>query len=535
MTRIDKIMIVFCFFVFSSINTQAKTNNYIQFDGLVIDSVIIENRNIYDLSEDKYDNFLFRTANKLHLKTKQSIIKQELLFDSGDKFNSQLASETERNLRQNLIIYDAYLLITKNTQNKLIIRVVTVDQWSLIGSLNFKRESNLNSFNILVEERNFLGFNRLLSLNYFSEPIEKDYLNISFLERRLFFQPLRLSWFYSNSNVNKTNQFAISHPYYNLQQSYTYSLNFGFSENILTQYYDDIQIARTKFDSDYFGLNFAYRFGSYDKKIKFSGSYNYKNKMVLYQQIIEGAGDLVDNVFDSLTHGIGFGVNLNTYNYLKLKQVDGYSYVEDFNVGYQASLFLIRKYNREFKQVNENRIITTVGYSGFEKKNLYSLYVRNSVWVRQGNRIRNFSQLKLSWYNINSKYMTFILRGRYDYNWSQDNSDILILSGITDLRGYPKYYKTGNKRIVFNFETRFFLGLELLSVNIGTALFSDVGMVWKYGKKILISDFKSNLGAGLRFYPERVSNNSVVRLDFSYSKEFDWSVSINSHHYFNAL
>jgi len=533
--RRSKMKIVLLLICSTYLCAQVEANDYQQYDGFVIDSVIIENKNIYDLSEDKFDNFLFKTANKLHLKTKKNIIRQELLLFSGDNFDSRLALETERNLRQNLIIYDAYLLIKKNSDNKLVIRVVTVDQWSFIGSFNFKREGNLNSFNVLVEERNFLGLNKFLSLNYFSESIEKDYINLTFLEKRLFYQPLRFLWFYSNSRTNQTNQVIVSHPYYNLLQSYSYSFNFGFSETITKQYYDSLEIAEAKINSDYFGFGFGYRFGSYDKKMKISGVYDYRNNKVIEQNVMQGFNDSIEIFQDSIIHRFGFGVSFNTYNFMKLQQVDGYGYVEDFNIGYQASLFLFRKYDSDFEQVDENEISMVAGFSGFRENNLYSLVMNNSVWLRNGKKIRNYSKVKLSWYNINLDYVTFVFRGRYDYNWSINNSDNLILSGISNLRGYPKYYKTGNKKIVLNHETRFFTGLEILSVNLGVALFTDIGNVWKCGEKVSMSDFKSNIGVGLRFYPERVSNNSVVRMDFSYSKEFDWSVSINSNHYFDAL
>ena len=79
----NKTMIVLLLFCLTSTYTQAETNNYEQFDGFVIDSVLIENKNIYDLSDDKFDNFIFKTANKLHLKTKKKYYQTGITFHPG--------------------------------------------------------------------------------------------------------------------------------------------------------------------------------------------------------------------------------------------------------------------------------------------------------------------------------------------------------------------------------------------------------------------------------------------------------------------
>ena len=56
----------------------------IKYDGLLIDSVEIENRNIFDTNVKGYDNFIFRTANKLHVKTQKKVLAREFLLKKGD-------------------------------------------------------------------------------------------------------------------------------------------------------------------------------------------------------------------------------------------------------------------------------------------------------------------------------------------------------------------------------------------------------------------------------------------------------------------
>ena len=53
-------------------------------EGRLIDSIIIDNRNIYNTDDPRYSGLLFRLANGLHIVTKENIIRHELLFTVGD-------------------------------------------------------------------------------------------------------------------------------------------------------------------------------------------------------------------------------------------------------------------------------------------------------------------------------------------------------------------------------------------------------------------------------------------------------------------
>ena len=55
-------------------------------DPQTIDSIIIENRNIFD-REDAAPDWVARLASKLHMRTRQSDIRQRLLLNRGDPFD----------------------------------------------------------------------------------------------------------------------------------------------------------------------------------------------------------------------------------------------------------------------------------------------------------------------------------------------------------------------------------------------------------------------------------------------------------------
>src|SRR5437870_12703143 len=83
-------------------------------DPQVIDTIIIENRNIFD-REDAAPDWVARLANKLHMRTRQWVIRKRLLLNRGDPFDLARVEESERALR-NLGVFRQ-------------VRVDTVRQW----------------------------------------------------------------------------------------------------------------------------------------------------------------------------------------------------------------------------------------------------------------------------------------------------------------------------------------------------------------------------------------------------------------------
>ena len=58
--------------------------------GAVIGEVFIDNQNIFDLEDPEENKQLYRLANKLHIRTQPKVIRQQLLFKSGDLYSQRL-------------------------------------------------------------------------------------------------------------------------------------------------------------------------------------------------------------------------------------------------------------------------------------------------------------------------------------------------------------------------------------------------------------------------------------------------------------
>lgn len=103
--------------------------------------------------------------NKFHVSTKKQIIKENILFESGDKVDPFKLADNERILRQFRTIRDAKIYLSPSTEDPEVVDVIVVTQdvISIGAALSATTPDN---FTIDLYDRNILGFARDLQLTY---------------------------------------------------------------------------------------------------------------------------------------------------------------------------------------------------------------------------------------------------------------------------------------------------------------------------------------------------------------------------------
>jgi len=98
---------------------------------VVIGDIILEKADVFDLSDPKENNALYRLANRFHIITRDSVIEQQLLFAPGEPFSKRRVEETERILRRNTYFYDASITPVNREDGTVDLQVNTRDVWTL--------------------------------------------------------------------------------------------------------------------------------------------------------------------------------------------------------------------------------------------------------------------------------------------------------------------------------------------------------------------------------------------------------------------
>ena len=138
-----------------TIKNNLPFNRYAGFFIRQIHIVSLElNQDINDTTSRRR-NFFINIANKLHRKTREQNIRNNLFFSKGDKIYPYLLADNERHLREQPYLQDARIsLATVAFNDSIDVYVYTKDVFSIGGSLNI---SGTNNFDAELRDENFLG------------------------------------------------------------------------------------------------------------------------------------------------------------------------------------------------------------------------------------------------------------------------------------------------------------------------------------------------------------------------------------------
>jgi len=134
----------------------------------VVDTIVIVTRNVFGPGEAAA-NMAFRAANSLHVTTRASVVRRELLFHAGEPYDSALVAETERNLRR-LGIFRDVTIDSARVGSRLAVVVQTADGWTTQLQLAAHSTGGTFSWSAGVAEKNLLGTATRAGASYRDEP-----------------------------------------------------------------------------------------------------------------------------------------------------------------------------------------------------------------------------------------------------------------------------------------------------------------------------------------------------------------------------
>jgi len=490
----------------------------------VVDSIYIENRNIYDADSAHYDFWLFQLANKLHIKTKKYVIKRELLLRKGDVFSRDLAEESARNLRALPFLWEARARLVKTPSGRNILHVTTADSWTLLGGISLNRSAGETVYHVRAEEQNFLGTGQYLSFHYYFRDTLEDYGQFTYLERRLLGSRYYFQAYHDGNPEIGMTSFSLGLPFYSLNSQFSGRFDYIDRDRRRDYYENGRIIAQHKEEGSQFVFNGAYRFGTYNNKVRLGIELAYKD-MEIVDKIYLGGHDRVTLPDDSLLYAVIPKMGIHNYQYVQATHIDNFRKIEDILFLNGAEMRIGRYFDRDGDKLYDYTGFTA-NFSKYYKGNMFFLKFSRNYWINGGRHFRKGTNVSIRYYNNNTLWLTPILYVSYDNNWREDNTASLYLGENNGLRGYPRNYTTGDKRIKGNIEYRFFPGIEILSADVGAVHFWDFGKAWKRDSDLKLEDILWSVGFGLRIGLERISHAKILRFDLAYAGQIkDWQLS----------
>lgn len=478
-------------------------------DNLIVGVITINNQNVFNLKNPKEQAFGHRLANKIHIKTKPRVIKNQLLFQTGDKFQHFKLAETERKLRAQRYIKDANVEAFEVCGNKVNIHIKTSDNWSLTPSLSASRAGGNNRSGIKIQEHNLFGLGKSLSLSY-KKGVERSSKLLAYEDHQLFGSHKTLVLGYQNNSDGKGYDVNLNQPYFELESKSSW----GISAHNLKQentLYDKAETSnkittREKNYSIFYGWSAKHQKDSVTR-FKVGWAFN-KTKYLK-----------ADNPIGSLPFAIQESYPWFEYTQLDEKYIKKINFktmgkIEDVALGKRLSIglgLLLKDFSSDSNQLK----LSSKYSKGFELNShlLGFISLDASTYLGRGNLQGETISIKGEIDHFKPSGNDIRLATSFQFSNNQKPHKQLFLGGDSGLRGYPHAFQTGNKLALVQAEKRFhFNWYPFHLAKFGAVAFADAGTVWGNGNK---AKLLANIGVGLRMIPTRSSSSKTLHLDLA--------------------
>lgn len=144
----------------------------------IVSSVFVDNHSIFDTRDPALDDrfgWAYRLANTLHFRTREDVIRREILFEPGDCYDPIVLEESERLLRGHDFISRVDVFAIPQPDGSYHVVVDTQDEWSTQIDLRVRMEDGPSFEGGRLRELNVLGTGRALELVYLRRDANREY------------------------------------------------------------------------------------------------------------------------------------------------------------------------------------------------------------------------------------------------------------------------------------------------------------------------------------------------------------------------
>jgi len=484
--------------------------------GAVFGDIQIDNKDVFDKKDPKDNKALFRLADKLHIKTRRSVIRHQLLFRSGDRYSRHAMEESARILRSDRYFYDATVEPIRYHDGKVDVLVTTRDVWTLDPGFNFGRSGGTNSTGVSLQELNILGTGSAVGIGHKSA-VDRSESSISFANDHAFGTWTAVNLNYAELSDGSMRQAIINSPFYSLETHYAGGV-VAQSIDQSDHLYDRGEVVDQFHDHAVFAQAYAgWSAGLIDGWVRrWSVGYTYDERRFSPDTTWTGPTVLPgDRTFSY--PWIRF--DLVQDHYVTLENRDQIGRIEDFSLGTyvtaqlgwadaamgssrSAALFMLAAGRGAMPSTHTTLLMTSV-FTGRVEDGI----LRNGVL-----------DAAIRYYVQQSKNWLFFTTVHAANGWRLDLENQLLLGGDNGLRGYPLRYQDGAGRALFTLEERYFTDWYPFRLfRVGAAVFADAGQTWGNAPLAQPSlGLLEDAGFGLRFGNARSGFGNVVHLDVAF-------------------
>ena len=457
--------------------------------------------------------WLYRVANTLHARTRERVIRRELLFAPGDPLDPELLAQTERNLRALPFLRDARVEISPvdgggdGHAEAVTVTVLTWDAWSTSPRIDFARVDNRFVWELGASEKNLLGVGKEVLVSH-RRDIDRAANYFVYRDRQFVGSRLSLTAGVTDQTDGGAGSLALERPFFSPADPWSFALRGGAFERDDRLFGDGEEVGRLRHVARWADVELA--------------------KAVIRRPTqafrVHFAYRLREDHVASLLRDFSIlevGVSSRQQRFVELTHVSRFETPEDFNLGAQSTaafgistpqlgaedgtvLFFSAGYSRGFLFGPEHLLIGTVGAQGRR---------------RHGSFQNVLTEARLRYLRKHTTRHALVGSLAYRHGGNLDREVQLLLGAQSGLRGYPIRQFAGTRSLLLTAEERWFVADDIGQlVSLGVAAFVDAGFAWPEGQGVDLSDLRTSLGIGLLVGRNRLSTSaSGLRFDLAYA------------------
>ncbi len=490
----------------------------------IIGKISFDKSSVFDLSIPAENNWLYRLANRLHIVTKDKVIRKQLLFRSGDTYSARVVDESERILRRNTYLFDADIRSTRYEDGIVDLSVATRDVWTLSPDVSVSRSGGENRTKVGLEETNFLGRGQLLRVARI-ENVDRTSDSFEFADRHLGRSWVSTSLRIADNSDGKSNLLSAIRPFYALDTRWSAGGWLLDDDRRSALYLLGEEAAEYQHKRDYASL-----FGGWSKGLRngwvrrwTAGFVSDDNR---FSEVIDPTLPAAIPADRELVYAF-VGLDILEDAFTTTRNRDQIGKTEDFFLG--SSLSASLGWSDESLGADRDALIYTASASrGFGSLADTALLLKASANGRleSGHTKNAMLTVNARYYRTQSAKRLFFATLSATAGHELDLDQPVQLGGDNGLRGYPLRYQSGDSKLLLTIEQRYFTDWYPFRLfRVGGAIFVDAGRVW--GDNPLGSepyDWLADVGLGFRFAPTRSSARKMIHLDIAFPLGGDPSI-----------
>jgi len=473
-----------------------------------IDQVEIVRHHIFEERDGRALSWPYRLINRLHARTREDVIRRELLVASGECPDGESLAQTERNLRGTGFLRDARVdtVPAESEQPGAVdVRVSTFDTWTTVPRLRLAQVGNRRVWTVGIAERNLFGRGQHIEIQRRSD-IDRDQTLVSFRDPRVGGSRVQASGSFADRSDGRRAELAVGRPFFALSTAWSFGARVeGFDQ--LDPIYENgervADLAHVARALDLEGGHTVHR--TQATALRLHAAYRRRRD---------------DVAADRRRFGIAeAGLSFVEHRFLRLTHINRFERAEDFNLGHQLSatagvsvpalggeegrVFFLAAAERKGIGLGPGRfLLADVGWGGRH---------RGDTWQNAIGEARITGAARLTPRSL------LLTKAQYRHGVNLDPETQITIGAQNGLRGYAVNQWAGTRSLLLATEARLFVADEVGQLlSFALAAFAEAGYAWPEANRVAMHDLRGDVGVGLMIGRNRLTTRPL-RFDLAYA------------------